>query len=163
MSGPDTTSGPAGCTVSGYGTAVGNHTLTATARDNAGNTTTASRRYTVLAWTLRGFYDPVQMHGWWNTVRGGSTLPLKFEVFQGRHELTDTSAISSFTQQKVPCSTRTGIGNPLPIASTGGGRLHHSRYFFIQDWKTPKTPGACYQVTMTTADSSALTAWFKLR
>jgi hypothetical protein len=80
---------------------VGTHTLTATARDNAGNTTADTRTYTVRPWTLRGFYDPVKMHGQWNRGRGGSAVPLKFEVFQGRHALTGTTAISTFTQQKV--------------------------------------------------------------
>jgi hypothetical protein len=140
---------------------VGTHTLTATARDNAGNTTADTRTYTVRPWTLRGFYDPVKMHGQWNRGRGGSAVPLKFEVFQGRHALTGTSAISTFTQQKVSCSTRAGIGYPLPVVSTGGGQLHYSRYF-EQSWKTPKAPGTCYRVTMTTQDSSTLTAWFKL-
>ena len=38
---------PAGCVVTGYGNAVGGHTLTATATDKAGNKTTATRTYTV--------------------------------------------------------------------------------------------------------------------
>ena len=34
---------------------------------------------------------------------------------------------------------------------------------FVQNWQTPKKPGACYQVTMTTQDDSALSAFFKLK
>ena len=52
--------------------------------DKAGNTTTVSRTYTVQKWTLKGFYPPVDMNGVVNTVKGGSTVPLKFEVFAGR-------------------------------------------------------------------------------
>ena len=40
--GTDQLSGPAGCPVTGYSTAVGTHTLTATATDLAGNTARAS-------------------------------------------------------------------------------------------------------------------------
>ena len=53
--------------------------MTATADDVAGNETTATRSYTVLAWTLTGFYQPVDMNNVVNTVKGGSTVPLKFE------------------------------------------------------------------------------------
>ena len=52
----DTLSGGDECTVSGYGTTVGPHTMTATARDLAGNVNTDTRSYTVAAWTLHGFY-----------------------------------------------------------------------------------------------------------
>lgn len=34
---------------------------------------------------------------------------------------------------------------------------------FIYNWKTPKTPGKCYAVTMTAQDGSSLTALFKLK
>jgi hypothetical protein len=43
----DPTSGIAGCTVTGYGTAFGAHTLTATATNAAGLTTTTTLRFTV--------------------------------------------------------------------------------------------------------------------
>ena len=53
----DALSGLAGCTVSGYSTAVGPHTVIATATDIAGNVKTASATYTVLP-LLRGDYHP---------------------------------------------------------------------------------------------------------
>jgi hypothetical protein len=56
------------CQVSGYGTTVGTHTVSATASDLAGNLGSATATYTVLAWTLRGFYSPVNMNAL-NTVR----------------------------------------------------------------------------------------------
>ncbi len=40
---------------------------------------------------MKGFYAPVDVNGVLNTVKGGSTVPLKFEVFAGSTELTDTS------------------------------------------------------------------------
>ena len=54
----DDVSGPDGCTVSGYGAAVGSHTLTAAAQDAPGRTSTAAQTYAVLPWKLRGFYRP---------------------------------------------------------------------------------------------------------
>lgn len=34
---------------------------------------------------------------------------------------------------------------------------------FVFNWQTPKAPGACYKVTMTTQDGSQLAANFKLK
>jgi hypothetical protein len=31
--------------------------------------------------TLSGFYQPVEMDGVVNTIKGGSTVPMKFEVY----------------------------------------------------------------------------------
>jgi predicted phage gp36 major capsid-like protein len=71
------------CSVAGYSNLVGTHTVTTTVTDQAGNTSTASSTYTVLAWTLGGFFQPVDMGGVVNTVKAGSTVPLKFTVLAG--------------------------------------------------------------------------------
>lgn len=159
----DALSGPDGCAVSGYSALVGSHTLTATARDKAGNETKETRQYTVLAWTLRGFYQPVDMGTVVNTVKGGSTVPLKFEVFAA-NELTDVGVVKTFMQQKVACGG-TALEDPIEVVSTGGTSLRYDSTAgqFIQNWQTPKLPGVCYIVTMTTDDGSSLTANFKLK
>lgn len=161
----DATSGLAGaCGVSGYSAAVGGHTVTASATDNAGNPASASATYTVLAWTLNGFYQPVDMSGVYNTVKGGSTVPLKFEVFAGTTELTATSAVQSFVQTKVACDG-TAPTDDLEFATTGGTSLRYDTTAgqFVQNWQTPKLPGQCYRVTMTTQDGSSLVAFFRLK
>ena len=152
------------CSVSGYSSAVGPHTVTASATDNAGNSATASSSYTVLAWTLSGFSSPVDMNGVWNTVKGGSTVPLKFEVFAGATELTATSVVKSFVQTKINCDI-SGTIDEIEVTTTGGTSLRYDATAgqFIQNWQTPKQAGACYRVTMTTQDGSSLVALFKLR
>jgi hypothetical protein len=157
-------SGLASCVVSGYATTVGSQTMTATAKDNAGNVGTASRSYTVLAWTLTGFYAPVDMNSVYNIVKGGSTVPLKFEVFAGATELTATSAIKSFVQTKIACDGSSPT-DEIEVVTTGGTSLRYDATAgqFIQNWQTPKQPGTCYRVTMTTQDGSFLTAFFKLK
>jgi large repetitive protein len=163
----DIVSGSVSCSVSGYSSAVGPHTLTATATDAAGNTATSTRSYTVLAWTLHGFYQPVTMgSNVYNTVKGGSTVPLKFEVFAGSMELTSTSDVKGFSTAKVACAT--GImEDPVEtvLLTTGGTSLRYDTKDgqFIQNWQTPKQAGACYRVTMTTQDGSSLIALFKLK
>ncbi|WP_169581159.1 MULTISPECIES: HYR domain-containing protein [Microbacterium] len=160
----DIVSGSVACQVTGHGTTVGSHTMTATATDGAGNTATASRSYSVSAWRLSGFFQPVDMGSVMNTVKGGSTVPLKFEVFAGSTELTATSAILSFVQKKVTCGTTVGTDD-IEFTTTGGTALRYDTTGgqYIQNWQTPKLPGACYIVTMTTQDGSTISASFKLK
>ena len=148
----------------GNGTAVGDYSLTARAMDKAGNSATKASGYSVLAWNLKGFYQPVDMAGVLNTVKGGSTVPLKFEVFRGAEELTATSAIKSFTQAKIACDGSTPT-DEIEVTSAGGTSLRYDATGgqFVQNWQTPKSPGTCYQVTMTTQDGSTLQANFKLK
>lgn len=159
----DDVDGEVECTVTGYGTTVGEHTLTATASDSSGNTATETRTYTVLAWTLSGFYRPVEMNAL-NTAKGGSTVPLKFEVFAGETELTDVAVVQSFKAQVVTCDSGTPE-DPVEITTTGGTSLRYDPVAgqFIQNWQTPKQAGKCYLVTMTTQDGSSIAANFKLK
>ena len=162
----DTLSGLDGsCTVSGYGTVVGTHTVTANAGDLAGNSASATATYTVLAWTLNGFYAPVDMNGVWNTIKGGSTVPLKFDVFAGPTELTDPSVVDSFTVKGVACPVTGIVTDDIEMTTTGSTTLRYDDVAgqFIQNWQTPKKAGACYQVTMKTDDGSAFSALFKLK
>jgi len=159
----------AGCVVSGYSTAVGTHTLKATATDKAGNTATKEISYTVKAWTFNGFYQPVDMSTStttvWNTVKGGSTVPLKFELFKGATELTDTSAIKSLQAQKISCSTSAGLEDAIETVATGGTSLRYDSTGgqYIYNWKTPTGANTCYKVTLTANDGSTLSAYFKMK
>jgi hypothetical protein len=160
----DTATGVQDCVVTGYSTSVGPHTVHATATDNAGNSTTVSRTYTVGAWTVNGFYAPVDK-GIHNTIKGGATVPLKFELFAGSTELTDVSAVDSFVAQRVTCDTGLGsdsvettstLATSLRYDTTGGQ--------FIQNWKTPAGAGNCYRVTLTAKDGvSTISALFKTK
>jgi hypothetical protein len=156
--------GAVACQVTGYSTAVGTHTLTATATDGT-NPAGATRSYTVAAWRLAGFHQPVDMGATvWNSVKGGSTVPLKFEVFAGATELVGTSAVLTFTQKQIVCGTSTVI-DEIEVTTTGGTTLRYDATGgqFIQNWQTPKSPGACYVVTVTTQDGSKISANFKLK
>ncbi|SDI55324.1 hypothetical protein SAMN05216555_10372 [Arthrobacter cupressi] len=158
----DDVSGPAGCVVTGYSTQVGTHTLTATATDNAGRTSTTQHSYTVMAWTLKGFYQPVDMNGVLNTVKGGSTVPAKFEVFAGSTELTDTNVVT-MSATKITCTLSTV--DDIELTATGNTSLRYDSVSgqFIYNWKTPTTPGSCYRLTMKTADGSSIFANFKMK
>jgi hypothetical protein len=159
----DATSGVADCTVTGYSTSRGTHTVTATATDNAGNSAdSASISYTVAGLTVDGFFNPVNM-GVLNTVKGGNTVPLKFKVFAGSTELTATSVVQSFKTVKTPCDA--ALTDDVEFTTTGGTSLRYDSTGsqFIQNWATPKAPGTCVRVNLTLIDGQVVSADFKLR
>jgi len=163
----DATSGPNGCTVTGYGTSFGSHTMTATAYDLAGNSKIETRTYHVESWVLKGFYQPVDMNNVYNTVKSGSTVPLKFEVFTKLSgvEITDVTFVNLLTYAQVSCS-QTAAEDLIETTATGGTVLRYDTTGgqFIFNWKTPgSAAGKCYRVTMTTLDGSKLEAFFKLK
>jgi hypothetical protein len=164
----DATSGVTddGCVVTGGGTTVGTHVQTASAADVAGNTGSAQRSYQVLAWTLDGFYRPVSMgSGTVNTVKAGSTVPLKFNVHKGSTPLTSDIG-ATFTAKKVGCDGGDAVEPVDEFATTGGTSLRYDAAGgqWVQNWATPAGgKGSCYRVTMTTADGSSISADFKLK
>lgn len=164
----DDTSGPDTCGVSGYSNAIGSHTMTASAYDIAGNSYSEYRSYSVSAWTLRGFFHPVDMSGIVNTVKNGSTVPLKFEIFAGTTELTSIDAVATFKTQRIDCDTATAQQDAIEVTTTGATVLRYDATGgqFIQNWQTPRGSsyvGACYQAMMTADDGSSLVAYFKLK
>ena len=90
------------------------HTLTAGGNYNL---TYVGANLTIKSWNAQGygFYSPVDDSGFvastgpnpvlptansgtlWNSVKGGSTVPLKFNVFAGTVEKTSLSDIAGFT------------------------------------------------------------------
>ena len=122
---------------------------------------------TIRAWTLSGFYQPVDMsiNGTvWNTVKNGSTVPLKFEVFAGSVEQTDVGAVKAFAVRQVACDAN-AVSDDIELTTTGGTSLRYDAVAgqFIQNWQTPRMAGACFSVTMTTLDNSSLKAYFRLK
>jgi hypothetical protein len=167
----DATSGFESCSiVSGYGTSVGNHTLTAKAFDQAGNSATKTLSYSVVAWRLSGFYQPVDMNDVVNTVKNGSTVPLKFEVFKqlAGTEFTNTGIVNQpLTAKQVSCTAFNGDPiDEIELQATGATALRYDSTAgqFIYNWQTPKKPGACYSVTVGTEGGSSIPfAHFKLK
>lgn len=135
------------------------HTLvaTATATDKAGNTASSTRTYTVDPWRTDGFAKPIDMGGVFNTVKNGSTVPVKFAVYAGDTKVTDTSKVA-FSAAKVTCAT--GAVEDAVEVTAGATSLRYDSTAgqFIYNWATPQTAGACYALTMTTADGTATKA-----
>jgi hypothetical protein len=126
---------------------------------------------TIGNWTLYGFYQPVDMSTTvmlLNTIKGGQTVPLKFNVFAGTVEQTNVSGIAGFTVQEVACMDVGTSIDDVDFVTTGATELRYdgtpgSGGQFIQNWQTPKAANMCYRNLVTTSDSSVLAAFFKTK
>jgi hypothetical protein len=102
----------------------------------------------------------------WNTVKGGQTVPLKFNVFAGGVEKTSLSDIKSFQQSKLTTCINSLDTDLVDLTTTGSTTLRYdtTAMQWIQNWKTPNVTGdSCYRAWVTFADGSTLEAFFKLK
>ena len=100
-----------------------------------------------------------------NPVKGGSAVPLKFNIAIDGVNQTSTSGLV-LTTQVIACDASTPLGAEVPGAGTGETSLRYESLggFFVANWKVPKTRGTCYMVRVTTqADGLALTAKFAVK
>ena len=83
------------------------------------------------------------MGGVVNTVKNGSTVPLKFAVADGGIAQTSTSVVASFKTREVACGTLSPISDDIEIVGTGGTSLRYDATAgqFIQNRQTPKKVG----------------------
>jgi hypothetical protein len=122
----------------------------------------------VTPWHATGFYRPVTMGGASivNTIKGGSTVPLKFNLYTsvGGTELTAINSIVGFQVYPMSCSAGS-LEDPVDLTTTGGTSLRYDTIErqFIQNWQSPKGAGNCYQVAMTAKDGTTLLAFFKTK
>jgi hypothetical protein len=143
---------------------IGDHAIGLRVTDDGGLSDTDTATVTVLPWTLKGFYQPVDMNGVYNIVKNGRPVPFKFEIFAGPTELTDITYVTGFTYIPVACDSNAPV-DVIETTVTGGTSLRYDTTAgqFVYNWKTPNTAGKCYRVTMTTVDGSSLVAYFKLK
>jgi hypothetical protein len=148
------------------GTPAGTYTIVPSGVTNTNyNISFVNGTLTIGAWTLMGFYQPVDMSGGaivWNSIKGGSTVPLKFNIFAAGVEKKAVTDVQGFAVAEVPCSS-SGYTTDVEFTTTGGTSLRYDTTGgqFIQNWQTPKPAGKCYQVRMTALDGSHLDAYFK--
>ncbi len=100
---------------------------------------------TIGAWSLMGFYQPVDMSTTtiiWNSIKGGSTVPLKFNIFANGVEKKAITDVQGFAVAEVSCSSA-GFTTDVEFTTTGGTSLRYDTTGgqFIQNWQTPKAAG----------------------
>ena len=148
-----------GTTVGSY--AINQDTLTA---GNNYDITFVGATFTITpAFRFSGLYSPVDAQPTLNTVKGGSTVPLKFEVFAGTVEQKDVTVVNPLLTKKKTCGTN--ASDSIEVTATGGTALRFDAASdqFVYNWQTPKTPGACYTVTVELADGSQVSADFQMK
>jgi hypothetical protein len=148
---------------------AGDYTDNWTFTDVTGNYYDASGTVadTIRHWTTSGFYQPVDMSNSqlvWNTVKGGSTVPLKFNLFAGAEKKTSVADVKTFAVAELVC-TNTALEAAVEFTTTGGTQLRYdgTASQFIQNWQTPKASGRCFMVRMTAQDGSTIDAYFKTK
>jgi hypothetical protein len=102
----------------------------------------------------------------WQAAKGGSTIPLKFNVFAGETEKTNTADVKGFGAVKLSGCTGSAL-DPVEELTTAGAtslRYDATGQQFIQNWKTPNVSGdTCYRVTVTFQDDTAIHTFVRLR
>jgi hypothetical protein len=142
---------------------------------------------TIGAWHALGFHQPIGIPNSlfvaagnggapaattttvWNTAKGGSTIPLKFNVYEsvGGVEKTSVADVQGFTSAKLGTCTAGAANDPVEeLASAGSTTLRYdtTEKQFLQNWKTPSVSAeSCYRVALTLRDGSAIYTFVKLR
>jgi hypothetical protein len=111
---------------------------------------------------LVGFLRPIRGDGWLNVVQGGSTVPLRFEVWDGGAPVSDPAIVTGLHSLQVNCD------NLAPMGSSSAAPFSAVRYDaaderFMVQWRAPRQAGRCYQVTVEVADAQELSALFRTR
>jgi hypothetical protein len=157
--------GPGVSPASGSVFPVGTTTVTATATDAAGNTTTKTFTVTVH-YLFAGFFSPVENPGVFNLVKGGQSVPMKFSLSgnKGLGVFGSTPPVSV----QIACP-----GNPLindvsevyTLTAGDSGLTYDSvadQYKYV--WKTESAwLGTCRQFTLRLNDGTEHTANFKFK
>jgi hypothetical protein len=114
----------------------------------------------LLPLSSTGFRAPVSMTKI-NMAKGGSTVPLKFQVVRGDEPIADLSAVSSVAAQSVSC---TASAAPASAMSTPATALRYDAEDeqFILNWRVPTTVG-CYRTTITLSGGATFSARFEVR
>lgn len=142
---------------------VGSVTVNCTgAKDNAGNTGSASVTYSVV-YAFTGFFRPIDNGGVYNVVKAGSAVPAKFSL-AGNQGLSIFAA-GYPTSGSIPCSAAAPIDAVEETLTAGHSSLSYDaladQYNYV--WKTDKSwAGTCRQLVVKFADGAYQRANFKL-
>ena len=142
---------------------IGTTAVECSAVDASKNKVTGKFAVTVER-SMKGFYAPIDTGRTLNSVKGGSTVPLKFEVFAGTTELTATDIFKALSAKQVGCSSAAPVDEIEEVTSgVTAVRYDATGGQYIWNWKTPAKANTCWQVAAITTDGAELITQFKLR
>jgi hypothetical protein len=142
---------------------VGSKTLTFTAFDLTGNSSSQECSYNVI-YDFGGFYPPVAAAPVLNSAEAGSAIPLKFSL-AGDQGL-DILAAGFPTMRLVSCDTLEPIGNPSATKPADKSGLSYDPLtgWYNYVWKTGKNlAGTCQGLTLQLIDGTQHITYFKFQ
>jgi uncharacterized repeat protein (TIGR01451 family) len=142
---------------------VGTTTVTATANDVAGNTSSCTFTITVL-YNFFGFFSPVDNLPVFNEMKAGRSVPVKFSL-SGNKGLNIFAADSPNSVQ-IACDTGAPIAVVEETTTAGSSSLTYDatsdRYHYV--WKTESAwANTCRQLNVVLNDGTTHSAKFKFK
>lgn len=139
-------------------------TVNCTATDAAGNTATGSFKVTV-SFAFNGFFQPVDNNGVLNVIKGGQSVPLKWNISDGSGGfISSLAVVQSITQSKFTCTAGAPM-DEIEAPTSGSTVLRYDTVAnqFVYNWQSPKGAGSCYKVTVTLTDGTTKSALFRTK
>jgi hypothetical protein len=142
---------------------VGTTTVTATATDDSGNSSSCTFNVTVL-YNFTGFFSPVENPPTFNLVNAGRAIPVKFSL-SGNKGL-NIFAVDFPASQQINCSSTAPVSELEETLTAGGSSLSYDassdRYNYV--WKTESSwNNTCRQLVVKLNDGTSHTALFKFK
>mgnify|MGYP001318995947 CR=1 FL=1 len=143
----------------------GKHTVTCTATDHVGRTTTQTSSYTVnYGWD--DFLPPLENPPTVNIGKAGLIYPVKWQLTDANGAfISDLSAIRTPGVYAVQCGSLGG--NPTSMLEPSnrdraGLRYNRGAKQFIYNWSTPSKPG-CYKLVIKLKGGQSYPVYFNLK
>lgn len=146
---------------------VGTTTVTWTATDPSGNSSQATQQVTVV-YDWNGFFAPLDNLPTINSVKGGQTVPVKWNVpTPNGSYIRDTAIVSKLEIATVACEAEgSEYENAIEAETTGNSGLRYdlSAEQFVYNWKTSKPmKNSCRLFILGLNDGSYHYAKFKVK
>jgi hypothetical protein len=139
---------------------AGSRTLTVTAVDNVGNTTSRSVSFKVFAFS--GFFQPVDNLPILNVAKAGSAVPIKFGLGGNFGLSIFRSGYPAAT--KVACGSTVILDDIEELTTNSGLQYDATNSRYQYNWKTPKAyAGSCYTIELGLIDGSSRSALFRFK
>jgi hypothetical protein len=142
--------------------AVGSHSVTCYATDNAGNSNSATAYYSVI-YNWNGFFQPVD-NIMRNGAKAGQAIPLKWRLTDANGAPVLNLASVTVSVQSLSCSLGTTTDELEEYAAGSSGLQNLGDGYYQFNWKTPTSyASSCKTMSLWLGDGVAHTAQFQFK